>query len=107
METMDNFKTIYRILSILEKAMDLPIVDPSIINADILGISEQRFERCIEMLTDEGYIDGVYTLRLLDGTKIVDNSDMHITLRGLEYLQEDSIMKRQHNAAKGIKTLTP
>lgn len=40
---MDNFKAIYRILSTLEKAMDLPEFDVEQISAAALGISEERW----------------------------------------------------------------
>ncbi len=30
-----------------------------------------------------------------------------ITLKGLEYLRENSIMQRMYKAAKGIKEITP
>ena len=39
---MDNFKAVYKILSALEKAMDLPEFDISQISASALGVSEQR-----------------------------------------------------------------
>lgn len=40
---MDNFKAVYRILSTLEKAMDLPEFDIAQINASALGVTEQRW----------------------------------------------------------------
>lgn len=42
---MDNFKAVYRILTALEKAMDLPEFDVSQIGANELGVSEQRWAR--------------------------------------------------------------
>ena len=40
---MDNFKAVYKILSTLEKAMDLPEFDIALINADSLGVSQERW----------------------------------------------------------------
>lgn len=51
---MDNFKAVYKILSTLEKAMDLPEFDVSLIGADKLGVSEERWARYIEMMADVG-----------------------------------------------------
>ena len=33
--------------------------------------------------------------------------DIEITLKGLEYLQENSIMQKIYKAAKGVKDITP
>lgn len=42
---VDNFKAVYRILSALEKAMDVPEFDVSQIRPDALGVSRQRWGR--------------------------------------------------------------
>lgn len=104
---MDNFKAVYRILSCLEKAMDLPEFDVNQISAKSLDVSKERWARYIEMMEDVGYIKGVQINRCIDGTTDVDASEMRITLKGLEYLQENSIMRRMYKAAKGIKEITP
>lgn len=104
---MDNFKAVYRILSTLEKAMDLPEFDSSQIGPEKLGVSEERWARYIEMMADVGYIKGVRVERCIDGSLNVDGSEMRITLKGLEYLQENTIMQRMYKAAKGIKDVIP
>lgn len=104
---MDNFKAVYRILSILEKAMDLPEFDISQIGPEKLGVSQERWARYIEMMSDVGYIKGVQINHCIDGSTEVDISDIRITLKGLEYLQENSIMQRMYKIAKGIKDVVP
>lgn len=104
---MDNFKAVYRILSALEKAMDLPEFDVSQINANVLGVTEQRWARYIEMMADVGYIKGVDVDESITGNLIVNADDIRITLKGLEFLQENTIMQRLYKAAKGIKDITP
>lgn len=104
---MDNFKAVYKILSTLEKAMDLPEFDISIINYRALGVSKERWSRYIEMMADVGYIKGVRVSTNITGETIVECNNMRITLKGLEYLQENSIMRKIYNAAKGIKEITP
>ena len=42
---MDNFKAVYKILSSLEKATDLPNFDIEQISAEKLGVSKERFAR--------------------------------------------------------------
>lgn len=104
---MDNFKAVYRILTALEKAMDLPEFDVSQIGANALGVSEQRWARYLEMMADVGYIKGVNIKKDIMGEYMVDTDEIRITLRGLEYLQENSIMQRIYKTAKGIKDITP
>lgn len=104
---MDNFTAVYKILSALEKAMDLPKFDINDIGADALGVSKERWARYMEMMADVGYIKGVTVKRnILDAT-VIEAKNIRITLKGLEYLQENSIMRKIYNAAKGIKEVIP
>ena len=104
---MDNFKIIYKILSVLEKSMDLENVDIERISSNNLGISQQRWNKFMEMLLDAGYIKGVTIQKYVTGETNVDAEDIRITLKGLEYLSENSIMQKMYKAAKGITDLIP
>lgn len=104
---MDNFKAVYRILSTLEKAMDFPEFDINQISAEQLGISRERWARYIEMMDDVGYIKGTKIVRYINGETDVDAKEIRITLKGLEYLQENSIMQKMYKVAKGIKEVIP
>lgn len=99
---MDNFKAVYKILTALEKAMDLPEFDVGQIGYEALGVSKERWARYIEMMVDVGYIKGVCVKYNINGDTIVESHDMRITLKGLEYLQENSIMAKIQKAAQGI-----
>ena len=99
---MDNFKAVYRILSALERAMDLPQFDIEQIGPSALGVSQERWCRYIEMMLDAGYIKGAEISRYIAGETAVDARNMRITLKGLEYLQENSIMQKLYKAAKGL-----
>lgn len=87
---MDNFKAVYKILTALEKAMDLPEFDV------------ERWARYIEMMADVGYIKGVELHKNILGETVANCKNMRITLKGLEYLQEDSIMQKFYKVAHGI-----
>lgn len=100
---MDNFQAVYKILSTLEKAMDYPEFDIKQIGADKLNVSNERWARYIEMMADVGYIKGVRVYKDVTGDLCIDDDGIRITLKGLEYLQENSIMKRIYKAVKGIK----
>lgn len=104
---MDNFQIIYKILSTLEKAMDIPEFDLSQINAAKLKVSEERWARYIEMMADVGYIKGVRIYKDLTGETCIEDEGIKITLKGLEYLTENSIMKRIYKAVKGVAEITP
>ena len=99
---MDNFKAVYRILSALEKAMDYPQFDTDQIGHEALGVTQERWGRYMEMMADAGYIKGVEIQRFITGKTSVDARDIRITLKGLEYLQENGIMRKRYKAAKGI-----
>lgn len=106
---MDNFAIIYKILKELEKALDYDEFDVSRISSERLGISGQRWERIMIMLAKSGYVEGIiydqcmedYSLRVCQPIQPV------ITLKGLEYLAENTLMKKAANIAKGIKEVIP
>lgn len=104
---MDNFKIIYRILRYLEKAMDYDEVDMDFFSASKLGISEQRWIAIMEMLVKEGYIEGIEIKRSATGDTQMSVSFVRITMKGLEYLQENSLMQKAANLAKGIADIIP
>lgn len=99
---MDNFKVIYRILRYLEKAMDYDEADVEFISAQKLGVSEQRWTSIMEMLVTEGYVIGIGIKRSADGEVFLSISSIRITMKGLEYLQENSLMQKAARLAKGI-----
>lgn len=103
---MNNFKVIYKILKALEAAMDYDEADISVLTADNFGITEARFNNIMKMLAENGYITGVYTIDTpgLHGLKL---GDVKITLKGLEYLSENSLMRKAANLAKNIKETIP
>lgn len=104
---MDNFKAVYKILSALEKAMDCPEFSIEQIGADKLGVSQERWARYIEMMADVGYIKGIRVFEGITGDMNVEDEGIRITLKGLEYLQENPTMKRIYRTLKGVKEIIP
>lgn len=100
--TMDNFRTIYRILHYLETAMDYDEPDMDRISAKTLGITDNRWIAIMEQLVSYGYIDGVSVKRSADGAVTISECNPRITIDGLEYLAENSLMRKAANMAKGI-----
>lgn len=99
---MDNFRVIYRILRYLEKALDYDEPNMDCISAKALKLSDQRWMALMEMLSKEGYIDWLFCQRTVDGSILISSSTPRITLKGLEYLQENSLMKKAAELAKGV-----
>lgn len=100
---MDNFKIIYKILRYLEKSMDFEERDTAPITADALGVSQERWLELMVMLSENGYISGVAIKRYVRSLPQVSNlADIRITLKGLEYLQENSLMRKAEKLAQGV-----
>lgn len=100
---MDNFRIIYRILKILEKSMGLEEFDKDQLSAEALKLDTPYWARIMTLLVNEGYITGVYTATYLNSTfPQVSLIRPEITLKGLEYLNENNMMKKAARNAKGI-----
>lgn len=105
---MDDFRLIYKILRILQKSMDYEEFDRETISAERLELSLPKWSRIMAMLLNEGYIEGGQTWNALDcGYPRVALTRPEITLKGLEYLEENTLMKKAANLAKGIKDTIP
>ena len=98
---MDKFKTIYLILSALERAMDTGL-DERELSAKRLGISESRFLALLEMLQEEGLVSGLKIQELAGGMRGYSIDYLRITMKGLRYLEEDERMEEAYRALKGI-----
>lgn len=101
---MDNFKIIYKILKALEQAMDYDEFDVNKISHTRLNITYQRWEKIMIMLAKSGYIEGVMYDQCSGeySPHIEEPIQPMITIKGLEYLEENSMMKRASDMAKGL-----
>ena len=106
---MDNFKIIYRILKYLEQHLGEENLDTDLISHEQLGISFVRWEALLRMMQEEGYIKGlVYSQTMSDASPhVVIPIKPKITIKGLEYLEENSFMKKAENMFKTIKEIIP
>ncbi len=95
------FKTIYTLLNRLEKALDYENFDAEEqIGYKALGITETRWRSYIEMLEEAEYISGIKVKNFIDSSSYIDISAIRITLQGLQYLAENTMMIRVFNAIK-------
>lgn len=101
---MDDFRAIYRILKTLSAAIDDEEFDPARLSAEALKVSERRRNALLVMLVENGYVDGVETVRYRSDPDPWPSARLvapRITLKGLEYLQENSIMRKCASVALG------
>ena len=99
---MDNFKIIYKILRYLERAMDYAEPDMMPLSPEALDLTRPRWNAIWEMLAENGYVSGVTVKKYLRTETIIEISCTRITLKGLEYLHENSLMKKMADVAKGV-----
>lgn len=100
---MEDFKIIYKILKALHDAMDFEEFSHEAISPEVLGITQARWNVLMAMLVKNGYVEDVALTPIL-GRQVVASLGRRpqITLKGLEYLEENSMMKKAAKAAKGI-----
>lgn len=101
----DNFKIIYKILTAFEKSLDISDFDLNEISADRLGITETRLTKYFQMLVNADYLSGISFRENIAGEIDIIAENPLITIKGLEYLSENSIMQRMYKTAKGIKDI--
>lgn len=100
---MEDFRIIYKIIRILQKAMDLEEFDSEELSAEALGLTVPKWSRLMAMLLKEGYISGGQTWNTMDcGYPKVALTRPELTMKGLEYLEENGLMKKAAGLAKGI-----
>lgn len=101
---MDNFVVIYKILKALEASMDFEEFDERLISPEKLGITKERRDKLLIQMQKEGYISGISVVQYVNlASPSVDiPNSISITIKGLEYLAENSLMTKAANLAKGV-----
>lgn len=99
---MDNFKIIYKILKELEKNMGNESFSIENISAEKLKISFEKWEQLLILLQEDGYIKGLILSKELTSIyrHIIETIKPQITLRGLEYLADNTFMAKAKEALK-------
>lgn len=100
---MEDFRIIYRILKFLRDSMDFDEFDSEGFTAGRFGTNQNRFHALLIQLQKAEYIDGLTVIQYIrQPPRIQPPIEPRITLKGMEYLNENSIMKKAANLAKGI-----
>lgn len=97
-------KLIYKILKALRDSMSADEFDESRLSPEKLGTDKNTRDAVLVQLLHAGYIEGPKETQYIGDTKptLTDLQYTKITLAGLEYLEENSMMKKAARLAKGI-----
>ena len=100
-------RAIYKILALLLKYAGNNEFGTDMISADKMKLSYDEWQYLIILLAKNGYVDGVvYTQALSDRWPVlVDVSKIGITLKGIEYVETNSTMKKIGSALKSAGEL--
>lgn len=79
------------------------------LNANMLGISDRQLYETMKMLSDDGYVKGIEFMDVIPPENSVLNHprNWHITSQGIEYLEENSLMKKAYKIAKEDRDWLP
>jgi hypothetical protein len=100
---MDKFKVIYQILNAIRTAPETGFEAKNLCG-ELFGITDAEFEMIMKILKGGGYISGLKIIKTVGKTQFVCD-DVTITISGLEYLKENSMMQKIKRAEEGITNL--
>ena len=98
---MNNFKYLYKILKVMERTLYDESFDVFEIQHEALKISEKYWTELMIILAKNDYIEGVTVFSNLGVPEYVKLINPKITLKGLEYLEENSLMKKAAELVMG------
>ena len=110
------FSIMNRILKVLEHSMDDSSFNLDDFTAKKFGISDNKFARILKLLVEDGYIEGVKVIdrgepTAFDGADYnrfrVSVGDICITLKGLKYLAENTVLASVYRTVKSVKDIIP
>ena len=105
-ENMEALKTIYKILKNFESQLDNEEFKKDYLDYRIYKISEIRFFRYLQMLIKNGFIEGLAIEQMADKSFYIKPYNPQITLKGIEYLAENSAMQKALNVIKEAGQMT-
>lgn len=103
---MEDFKIIYRILNAIiayEKAEEKDLIRFS---PEVLKTTAENRDRLITKLVKDGYVDGMTIISGIDNAPapviLWHSSNPTITIKGMEYLEQNSMMQKAKHIARDI-----
>lgn len=105
----DIFVIMYKILAYLYSCLkngDTPIYKYYAYDGEVLDIPEPYWCEIMQQLQDYGYIKGLTITNTFSGRVIIKGTPC-ITIEGVQYLNENSMMKKALNVLKEAKSSLP
>lgn len=108
---MDDFKIIYRLLKAIiayEKAEEKTL---EYFTPERMKTTAENRDRLLIKLMKSGYVEGICTSAGIDNfpdeVVIWNCFSPSITIKGMEYLEDNSMMKKAAALVKGIRDMLP
>ena len=101
---MDTLQIAYKILYSLEHKEKADYMG-QLVSPQKLDVPENKWLEVLQTLQDEGYVTGAKISKDILGNQYIDVRKLRITLKGAEYLSENSTMKRLAKAATDVITI--
>ena len=98
---MNTIQTAYKILHSLETGKKADYKG-TLISPQKLGVSDEEWLDVVKSLLEENYVAGIQITEDILGNTNVDIGSARITLKGAEYLHENSAMKKFAKIATDI-----
>lgn len=97
-------KHIFLILKFIQQAnMNGDILLKKDFPLNELEVNEIQLNMYLKNLYDSGYITGIFPVKMYGGKIGIKVSNPTITIKGMQYLEENSEMKKLYNLLKEIK----
>ncbi len=105
---MEYFSIVYRILKTIYDSMDYPEFSEESIMPDTLHVSAPKWTAIMAELVRNEYVTGI-TVHEAPGCvmPLIRIVKPVLTMKGAEYLEDNTMMKRVQRTMKGIKDALP
>lgn len=106
----DMFVVMYKILAYLYDCMKKGMEPrPSMLahDGEMLNIDQRYWARILKELADHGYVSGVIVRGTWEGELLVRFNHPTVTMEGVEFLQENSTMRKALEFLKETKSAIP
>lgn len=108
MSNNNYFSVAYKILSYLKYCYENgQAPDVNVLQAGTFNISKQQFINTLQMLNDDGYLKGFKLISTKTGLLVNGLNEIKITSSGLQYLEENSMMKKAYKTFKEVRDWLP
>ena len=104
----DFFPIVYRILAALYKNLKEDKENQKdLFNHELYDVKKKFFDYILKYIVDEEFVDTTYYKPQDNKIEFFDLSNMQITPKGIEYLNENSVMNKTKNFFQELKSSIP